>query len=253
MGVAGYYGMKPIWDQEDKEAVDAGGKPTFSEIRGERARDYLRARARRRGDGSYYFENSHDEELYLVMLKASNTPERFYRNSGSCDILSDALETKEPPGRARGIGVNVPHKRAFTLSKEERLAMKKARSEQKKNELYEMLRMDMYPTVRKEIEESMMMQKTLTPRDSQQTGGEAGMDDAAYCATTPHKSSCASADPSDTETAAAHDDVIFDLSGMRDRLRGVLTHYEGTLKCVTAWVLPPPPTRKGASCWIMCH
>ena len=33
MGVAGYYGMKPIWDQEDKEAVAAGGKPAFSEIR----------------------------------------------------------------------------------------------------------------------------------------------------------------------------------------------------------------------------
>ena len=51
MGVAGYYGMKLIWEQEDKEAVAAGGNPTFSEIRGERARDYLRARAKRRDDG----------------------------------------------------------------------------------------------------------------------------------------------------------------------------------------------------------
>ena len=33
MGVAGYYGMKLIWDQEDKEAVAAGGNPAFSEIR----------------------------------------------------------------------------------------------------------------------------------------------------------------------------------------------------------------------------
>ena len=53
MGVAGYNGMKPIWDHEDKEAADAGGKPAFSEIRGERYRDYLRARARRRDDGTY--------------------------------------------------------------------------------------------------------------------------------------------------------------------------------------------------------
>jgi hypothetical protein len=52
MGVAGYYGMKPIWDQEDKEVIAAGGKPVFSEIRGDHARDYLRARARRRDDGS---------------------------------------------------------------------------------------------------------------------------------------------------------------------------------------------------------
>ena len=26
---------------------------------------------------------------------------------------------------------------------------------------------------------------------------------------------------------------------MKDRLKGVLTHYEGTLKCATAWVCPP--------------
>ena len=98
--------MKPIWDQEDKEAVVAGGKPTFSEIRGERARDYLRARAMRRDDRTYYFKNSHDEELYQVMLEASKIPGRFYRNSRPCGIMSDALDTKEPPGRARGIGVN---------------------------------------------------------------------------------------------------------------------------------------------------
>ena len=92
MGVAGYYGMKLIWDQEDKEVVVAGENPAFSEIRGEHARDYLRARAKRRDDGTYYFENSHDEKLYRVMLKASDIPGRFYRNSGSCDILSNALQ-----------------------------------------------------------------------------------------------------------------------------------------------------------------
>lgn len=127
----------------------------------------MRAHARRRDDGTYYFENSDDEKLYHVMLKASEIPGRFYKNSRPCDILSDALETREPPGRARGIGVNVPHKRTFTLSKEERLGMKKARSEMKQNELYERLRNDMYPSVRKEIEESMMMQKTLTLTNSQ--------------------------------------------------------------------------------------
>ena len=94
----------------------------------------------------------------------------------------------------------------------------------------------MYLGLRKEIEESLMMQKTLTLRDSQETGGEVGMEDAAYCATTHHKSSCASADPRDTESAATRDDAI---SGMKDRLKRVLTHYDGTLKCATAWVCPP--------------
>ena len=125
MGVPGYYNMKLIWDKEDKEAVAMGGNSAFSEIRGQHARDYSRARAKRHDDGTYYFENSRDAELYQVMLVASKIPGRFYRNSGPCDILSVALERKEPPGRARGICVNVPHKRAFTLSKEERLGMKK--------------------------------------------------------------------------------------------------------------------------------
>ena len=58
--------------------------------------------------------------------------------------------------------------------------MKKARSEMKQNELYERLRKDMYPAIRKDIEESMMMQKTLTLTDSQQMIGDAGMEDAAY-------------------------------------------------------------------------
>ena len=98
----------------------------------------------------------------------------------------------------------------------------------KHNALYERLRKEIYPAVRKDVEESMMMRKSLTLTDSQQMGGEAGTEDAAYCATTLHKSSSASADPSDTETAAARDDAISDLSGMKDRLKGVLTYYEGT-------------------------
>ena len=85
----------------------------------------------------------------------------------------------------------------------------------------------------------MMMQKTLTLIDSQQMGGEVGMEEVGYCETSPHKSGCASADPTDTETAAAHDDAISDLSEMKDKLKGMLTHYEGTLKCATAWVCPP--------------
>ena len=85
----------------------------------------------------------------------------------------------------------------------------------------------------------MIIGKTLTLADSQQMGGEAGMEDVAYCATKLHKSSCASTDPSDIETATARDDAISDLSRMKDRLKGVLTHYEGTLECAIAWVCPP--------------
>ena len=72
------------------------GSPTFSEIKGERARDYLWARAKRHDDGTYYFENALDAKLYEVMVEASKIPGRFYRNPGPCDIMSIALETKEP-------------------------------------------------------------------------------------------------------------------------------------------------------------
>ena len=65
------------------------------------------------------------------------------------------------------------------------------------------------------------------------------MDDATYCMTTPHKSSCASADPSDNDAAAGHDGAISDLYGQGERVKAVLTHYEGTLKCVTTWVYNP--------------
>ena len=86
--------MKLIWEQEDKEAVAGSGNPDFSEIRGERARDYLRARAKRRDDETYYFENARDAKLYEVMVEAFKIPGSFYRNSGPCDILSIALDTK---------------------------------------------------------------------------------------------------------------------------------------------------------------
>ena len=39
------------------------------------------------------------------------------------------------------------------------------------------------------------------------------MDDATYCMTTPHKSSCASADHNDNDVAAGHDGAISDLYG----------------------------------------
>ena len=44
--------------------------------------------------------------------------------------------------------------------------MKKATSEMKNNELYERLRKEMYPAVRKDLEQSMMIGKTLTLTDS---------------------------------------------------------------------------------------
>ena len=119
MGVVGYYGMKLIREQEDKEAEAAGGNPAFSEIKGECARDYLRARAKRRDDGIYYFENARDAKLYEVMVEASKIPGRFYRNSGPCDILSIALDTKEPLA-VQGVYVLMSRTRGLSHSAKKR-------------------------------------------------------------------------------------------------------------------------------------
>ncbi|KAE8786801.1 hypothetical protein D1007_39254 [Hordeum vulgare] len=137
---------------------------------------------------------------------------------------------KEPPGHARGIRVNVPHKRAFSLSKEERLNMKNARSDCKRRELCEKIKRDMYPGIRKEVEESYMQQKTLMMRDSHETEGDVDTDDATYCMATPYRSSCASADP--TTMMLQLDMIGLYLTYMdTGRLKAVLTHYEGTLEC----------------------
>ena len=114
--------------------------------------------------------------------------------------------------------------------------MKKARSDYKQRDLREKIKRDMYPVVRKEVEESYMQEKTLMLRDSQETQGDVGMDDATYCMATPHKSSCASTDPSDNDVAAGHDGAISYLYGQGERVWSMLTHYEGTLKCATTWV-----------------
>ena len=45
--------------------------------------------------------------------------------------------------------------------------MKKVRSEMKQNELYERLRKEMYLAIRKDLEQSMMIGKTVTLIDSQ--------------------------------------------------------------------------------------
>ncbi|KAE8792853.1 hypothetical protein D1007_32542 [Hordeum vulgare] len=91
--------------------------------------------------------------------------------------------------------------------------MKKAISESKRKDLYGMFKRDMYPEIRKKVEESLMQQKTLTLTDSQDTQGDVGMDDGTYCMGTLQRSICASADPSNTEAAAGHNGALCDLHG----------------------------------------
>ena len=52
MGVAGYYGKRLVWDIEDYEFVAAGKPLPFFEIKDQRARYFLRARAKKDASGN---------------------------------------------------------------------------------------------------------------------------------------------------------------------------------------------------------
>jgi len=134
MGVAGYYGKRLVWDIEDDEFVAAGKPLPFSEIKGQRARDFLRARAKKDASGNYYLPNATDKALYLLMLEKSKD-ESLFDSMGTEDLLSICLKTKEPPGRSRAVGVNVPHKRAFPLNEEQMIERRKKKKAAKHKEI----------------------------------------------------------------------------------------------------------------------
>ena len=75
------------------------------------------------------------------MVNLSCEPGRVCRNKGPGDVLHDALETDEPPGRARGIGMNVPHKMAFPLTKDEKQWIRNEKKEVKKQQNAALVRM----------------------------------------------------------------------------------------------------------------
>ncbi|KAE8766773.1 hypothetical protein D1007_61962 [Hordeum vulgare] len=100
-------------------------------------------------------------------------------------------------------------------------------SDDKGRELCEIIKRDMYPRIRKEVEDSYMQQKTLMLRDRQETQGDAGMDDALIV--WQHH---------DKDVVARHDGAISDLYG-HGGVKAMLTHYGGTLKCAIAWVYYP--------------
>ena len=103
MGVAGYYGKRLVWDIEDDEFIDVGKPLPFSEIKGQRARDFLRARAKKDSRGNYYLPNPADKELYLEMLEKSKD-DSLFDSMGTDDLLAICSKTREPPSRSRDVG-----------------------------------------------------------------------------------------------------------------------------------------------------
>ena len=134
MGVAGYYGKRLVWDIEDDEFIAAGKPLPFFEIKSQRARYFLRARAKKDSRGDYYLPNPADKELYLEMLEKSKD-DSLFDSMGTDDLLAICLKTREPPGHSRAVGVNVPHKRAFPLNEQQIIEREKQRRDEKHRKL----------------------------------------------------------------------------------------------------------------------
>ena len=53
MGTAGYAGSEPEWEKEDMEAMAAGLKPPFGDIKDKRAKNWARARGECNKDNEF--------------------------------------------------------------------------------------------------------------------------------------------------------------------------------------------------------
>ena len=123
------------------------------------------------------------------------------------------METDEPPGRARGIGVNVPHNRGFRLTIDEKKRLREEKKALKRQQIATLVRMD--------------LMKELSVHAQNLLSQEVNMPDSEIITTTPHKSSCASADP----TLIDYDAPIFDLYGMTRKLTCELRMHKRVLRC----------------------
>ena len=83
------------------------------------------------------------------------------------------METDEPPSRARGIGVNVPHKRAFRLTKDEKQQIRNEKKAVKRQQIAALVRMD--------------LMKELSVHDQRLLTQEVTMPDADLRTTAPHQ------------------------------------------------------------------
>ena len=107
------------------------------------------------------------------------------------------METDEIPGRARGIGVNVPHKRGFRLTIDEKKRIREERKSLKRQHIATLVRMD--------------LMKELSVHAQNLLSQEFNMPNSDLITTTPHKSSCASTDPTLIDYDAAISSIWHDM------------------------------------------
>jgi hypothetical protein len=99
------------------------------------------------------------------------------------------LETKEPHGRARGIGNILPHKRAWPCSEQEKAEMKMARKKKKEDELENYYRINFLPEGQLLIAEDLAKQRAKNDMSYKVEGALSPI----VSSPSPHKSSCAAA------------------------------------------------------------
>ena len=137
-------GAKKKWAKEDEEAEKYNHQPLFSDFTEERSRNWCRARVKVTPTGECVWLTPEEEEVYkkMVGLKEQASQGSFVPQRER-DILSEAIGTKEPTGRTRGLKNLASWGKAFSGDKDERRRQRKrAKAEVMKQEIMDSLKAD---------------------------------------------------------------------------------------------------------------
>nr|XP_017252692.1 PREDICTED: uncharacterized protein LOC108223115 isoform X2 [Daucus carota subsp. sativus] len=105
----------PIANLENLESLDSS---ILSSDRSSRSYDWVRARTKKKEDGSYYIPNSQTKEVFDKMGELQKqVSDGSWTPQGHDDILSRALGRREHGGRVRGVGGGAKIKDVFGSGK----------------------------------------------------------------------------------------------------------------------------------------
>src|SRR6266540_2650702 len=142
LGTSGYVGAKKKWAKKDEEAEKYDHEPIFSDFTEERGRNWCRARVKVTPSGECVWLSPEEEEVYkkMVGLKEQASQGSFVPQRER-NILSEAIGTKEPTGRTRGLKNLASWGKAFSGDKDERWRQRKrAKAEVMKQEIMDSLK-----------------------------------------------------------------------------------------------------------------
>ncbi|BAH93112.1 Os05g0359000 [Oryza sativa Japonica Group] len=171
LGTGGYVGKSFQWAREDEEAAQLSRPTPFADIPVQRARNWVRARAITTSDGSISFANTETEQVaQRVQQLAEESLQGSFQSCREKDILTEALGTKEHPGRTRGLGATVPWKAGFTDNSDLYKKHRRSKGEceetnvaQLKKEIYDELAAKIDSEVEERLQQALNQRSVASP------------------------------------------------------------------------------------------